>query len=429
MPLFHSLVRKAARAQSLLSLKQRVGTRLRETYYNAEVLRRIEDKIAPLNIQIDPAAPLRVNLILPEIDFRTFYGGYIAKFNLAQRLTDFGYQVRFIIVDPCDIDEAAWRAGVAEYDGLENIFDRVEYVYCYDRKPAITVSPDDKLIATTWWTAYIAHAAAGQLGLEKFFYLIQEYEPFTFPMGSYYAIAHQSYQFPHRAFFSSPQLHDYFAQQKIGIFGAEWGDTSEARPFENAILAFDPSELPLQHSRSPRKLLFYARPEAHAARNMFEVAYLALSRAIEAGAFDGEAWEFHGIGSAHGDIPLPRGHTLKMIGKFGLKEYKRRLLDYDVGLSLMYTPHPSLLPLEMAAAGMLVVSNTCENKDAAELRGISSNLIGAEPTIEGVATALSEAVAGVGDIDARRQGAAVNWSSSWQQTFDDKTMQQIIAWL
>ena len=46
----------------------------------------------------------------------------------------------------------------------------------------------------------------------------------------------------------------------------------------------------------------------------------------------------------------------------------------------MYTPHPSLVPMEMARPGMLTVTNTFENKTAEKLAAISPNLIAAEPT-------------------------------------------------
>ena len=415
--------------QSLMGLKDKVGARLRETYYNASVLHRIEDKIAPLVLDIDTAAPVRINLLIPEIDARTFFGGYIAKFNLAQKLIEQGYRVRLVLLDPCKVDEVAWREMVSQYAGIEAIFDQVEYAYHYDRSKALTVSPDDRIIATTWWTAYVAHEMAQALGVDKFLYLIQEYEPFTFAMGSYFAIAAESYKFPHRALFSSPQLRDYFEQKKIGIFGEPWGDKNEAAPIENAILKFDAEDLLQNRVEKQYKLLFYARPEAHAARNMFEIAYLALSRAIEAGNFDNAKWEFHGIGSSHGDIPLPKGHSLKMLGKFGLKEYKQRLMEYDLGLSLMYTPHPSLLPLEMAAAGMWVVSNECENKTADVLAKISSNLIAAKPTIEGVSEKISWAAGQCADHSSRLAGAKVNWASNWDDVFDEQSLSNIIQWL
>ncbi|RLA44402.1 MAG: hypothetical protein DRR42_20540, partial [Gammaproteobacteria bacterium] len=315
---------------ALAGLKAKVRAML----YDASAAQRIEDKIAPISLNIIPEAPVRVNFLIPEINFRTFFGGYIAKFNLAQKLMDAGIKVRFVLVDACQKDEAAWRQMVAQYEGIENIFDRVEVALCFDRSQALEVSADDRIIATTWWTAHIAHGMAKQLDIDKFLYLIQEYEPFTFAMGSYFALADQSYSFPHRAMFSSPQLRDYFKQKKIGIFAEPWGDPDESMPFENAILEFEQNALLQNRKPGEFKLLFYARPELHAARNMFEVAYLALSRAIETGAFDGARWEFHGIGSAQGDMALPGGHTLKMLGKFGLNEYKKRLMEYDLGLSL-----------------------------------------------------------------------------------------------
>ncbi len=410
---------------ALAGLKAKVRAML----YDAAAAQRIEDKIAPITLNIAPDAPVRVNFLIPEINFRTFFGGYIAKFNLAQKLTDAGFKVRFVLVDACQEDESVWRQMVAQYEGIENIFERVEVALCFDRGEDLEVSADDRIIATTWWTAHIANGMAKQLGIEKFLYLIQEYEPFTFAMGSYFALADQSYSFPHRAMFSSPQLRDYFQQKKIGIFAESWGEPDETMPFENAILEFEQGALLQNRKPGALKLLFYARPEPHAARNMFEIAYLALSRAIEAGAFDGAHWEFHGIGSAQGDMVLPRGHTLKMLGKFGLSEYKQRLMEYDLGLSLMYTPHPSLLPLEMAAAGMWVVSNECENKTQAELSHISANLLAAAPTIEGVTEKLAWAADHCNDETARREGAKVKWASNWDTAFDKQKMAQIAGWL
>src|SRR5262249_23291072 len=137
--------------------------------------------------------------------------------------------------------------------------------------------------------------------------------------------------------------------------------------------------------RSPRRLLFYCRPEDHAMRNMYEVGLLALTRALQAGSFRG-AWEFHGIGTVEmkGRIKLADGVFLDQLPRQSQSVYRQLLADYDLGLSLMYTPHPSLVPLEMASAGMLTVTNTYANKTSERLLAISCNFIPAEPTIEGI---------------------------------------------
>ena len=79
----------------------------------------------------------------------------------------------------------------------------------------------------------------------------------------------------------------------------------------------------------------------------------------------------------------------------------------------MYTPHPSLVPIEMASAGMLTVTNSFENKTAAAMAAISTNLIAAEPGVEAIADALCEAAAGARDVERRARGSAVRWSRDW----------------
>jgi len=325
MKMIDKLIRRAARSQTTLPLKDRIGKRLRETYYNAEVLYRIDAKTEPLNLEIGDAAGQRVNLLIPEINYNSFYGGYMAKFNLAARLAARGYRVRLVVVDACVYDPESWRRAVRNYKGLEDIFDKVEVAYQGDRKQVLPVGPQDRFIATTWWTAYLARDAMERIDGPPFVYLIQEYEPFTFPMGSYYAMADHSYTFEHRALFSSPLLRDFFRQQGLGVFDGR-PEEGLSEPFENAIVRYQAEEVEAALERAAaaapdagRRLLFYARPEAHATRNMFEVAFLALARALEAGVFEGN-WEFHGIGSGHGDIDLPGGRRLRMLGKFGLNK-------------------------------------------------------------------------------------------------------------
>ena len=118
---------------------------------------------------------------------------------------------------------------------------------------------------------------------------------------------------------------------------------------------------------------------------MFELGVIALSRALAEGAFTG-GWELHGIGTVERGrrIELGGGASLELLPRADQAAYGELLRAHDVGLALMYTPHPSLVPLEMASAGMLTVTNTFENKDAEALRAISANLIAAEPTLDGI---------------------------------------------
>ena len=94
------------------------------------------------------------------------------------------------------------------------------------------------------------------------------------------------------------------------------------------------------------------------------------------------------------------------------------LASHDIGLALMYAPHPSLVPIEMASAGLLTVTNSYETKTAASMAAISDNLITAEPDPKSIAEALAAAADRAGDFEARAAGARIDWPSDWDQALD-----------
>ena len=387
----------------------------------------IKQKIAPLSIRVDNTIKRRVNLLIPEINFSVFFGGYLAKFNLARKLAENGFNVRIVIVDRTDYDPAIWKKELPKYGDFAAFFDNVEVEYCFDRSRPLTVSPNDVFIATTWWTAHIAKEAIKHTTCGRFLYLIQEYEPFTFPMGTYFVLASNSYAFPHFAVFSTELLRGYFRDNRIGVYregNLQGGNDSLS--FQNAILPFDVNEAEIK-SRSPKKLFFYARPEAHAARNMYELGAIALSNAIQKGHFADNAWEFHAIGSSvsGSKLDLGKGVSLVFKPKLSLQEYKIMLPQYDLGLSLMLTPHPSLVPLEMASAGMIVVTNSFANKTREALAAISPNFIVAEPNIESIEDAIREAASSINNYSRRTDPSRINWCTDWDQAFNSEVMSGI----
>jgi hypothetical protein len=184
--------------------------------------------------------------------------------------------VRIVTVDPVGPLPPSWRATLESYSGLEGLFEQVEVVFGRE-SPGIEVGRADRFVATTWWTGHVARHALEEMEAERFLYLIQEYEPFTFEMGSLAALAAESYTFPHHALFSTEMLRDWFRLRRLGVYaaGEAAGDAASAS-FQNAITDVEPPSVDELARRSSRRLLFYARPEQHAARNMFEVGALAL---------------------------------------------------------------------------------------------------------------------------------------------------------
>jgi hypothetical protein len=83
----------------------------------------------------------------------------------------------------------------------------------------------------------------------------------------------------------------------------------------------------------------------------------------------------------------------------------------------------------MASAGMKTVTNTFENKTAEALRAISPNLIPAEPSVDGVAAGLREALAAAADYEGRVAGAVVDWPTRWEDSFDDAVIDRVVSFL
>ena len=384
-----------------------------------------------LHLAVRASAPRRANIVLPTVDLPHFFGGYIGVFNLARRLAERGVRVRLVTAEPQPPLPATWRDELGRYEGVGRALDLVEIEFAGDGRAPLEVSPDDWFVAVSAWTAYVSHRATRRLGRPHFIHVIQDYDALGFPSGSLGAIARAAYDLPHRAVFSTEPLRDYFRSRRLGVFaaGAEAGQRDSV-VFRSAITPVGPVGTDVLTRRTDRALLMYARADDHAARNMFELAIVALADAIEAGVFAGD-WRFAGIGSLRplGPIDLPGGRRLELLPRTTQREYAALLGEFSVGLSLMDTPHPSLVPIEMAAAGLVAVTSTFADKDATRLSAISPNLVPCPPTVEGVVAGLREAVARRGDVDARARGSHVDWPSTWDDAFDEEVVGRIAGWL
>lgn len=80
-------------------------------------------------------------------------------------------------------------------------------------------------------------------------------------------------------------------------------------------------------------------------------------------------WEIISAGEQHADLNIGNGMIIKSRGKMSLEDYAAELKESAVGFSLMISPHPSYPPLEMAHFGMLVLTNSYENKNLSKLHG------------------------------------------------------------
>ena len=93
-------------------------------------------------------------------------------------------------------------------------------------------------------------------------------------------------------------------------------------------------------------------PRAMAPATCSSSAFSASPEAIGVGAFRRD-WSFIGIGAVEGGdrIQIGPDSHLELLKRSDQAAYAALLPEHDVGLSLMCTPHPSLVPIEMALPG------------------------------------------------------------------------------
>jgi len=349
-----------------------------------------------------------VNFLLSRLDPSNFFGGYIGMINFAKKFSEIGYSVRVVLTDQSEIPDEDLRK-IQDHDlKLKKFFTNAEYLTAYSSETSIPITENDIFVATSWWTAHIAHEAVSHTKYAKFIYLEQDYEPIFYEHGAYRILAEMSYKFNFYPVFSTDILQKYFIETGV-VSCNEAGEY-----FNNPVLNFNlgGSSLPLIR-KGKKKLLFYGRPQPHNARNLYPIGCLAIDRARELGYFKEDEWEVVSIGGDIGDQVLPSGIKVKHIGKFDIEKYKELLPQHDLGLALMDSPHPSLLPIEMASAGLLVVTNTYGIKNREYFSHISGNISAVSPDHESLAQALIEESKKVDDLEKRVAGSKINWPHEW----------------
>lgn len=339
-----------------------------------------------------------MQILLPSLNPNEMFAGLATAIDIGLGLAHRGLPVRFIATDLPIANRAATRQFI-QGRSSQPLAPADFEIHCGVTTRHIEAHPDDQIMATAWWTAHIANKLVGlsQLNATRFHYLIQDFEPCFYPWGTEYASAATTYSFDHIPIYNSAPLRDYFISMGLAPPG----------PHHCFHPSIDLQKYQLDRPRKPKKTVaFYGRPEV--ARNMFEMGIAALGHWIEADNITPDEVELVSVGLKHQDIELPNNMVLRSLGKIPWADYPKFLAGVDLGLALMCSPHPSHLPIELAAAGARVVTNGFATKDLSQL----SPLITSVPLDEAqIVNALRVSWAKPGDreaIDLTKLGAPLS---------------------
>jgi glycosyltransferase involved in cell wall biosynthesis len=377
---------------------------------------------APLNFKISDALAIhpRINVLLPSLRLKHMSGGPNTALLLAALLAEKGEYVRLVACDASAEGEEA--ALFPHMDGLLQrpvARDRIELVDAFDRMRPTAIGANDLFFATAWWTAQIAKYAVKKTVRKTFVYLIQDFEPILHEGSTFQARALETYGLPHIPVINTRLLLDHLVKESAGCY-SEPEFSTNALCFEPALDRgyYFPDGKKTGHS-GKKTLLFYARPTV-ARRNLFELGVVALRQAVASGVIDKDNWEVWAMGEKLPPVALGNGVFLNPLPWMSFDDYANRVRTADLMLSLMLSPHPSYPPLEMAASGKLVVTNSFSVKTAKRIQAFSPNIIVAEPTAESVAAALENAAGRINvGLSSYDPSGTIALPSSWDESLGE----------
>ena len=393
----------------------------------------------PLNVILSEKLKPRINILITGVG-RDFTGGPLSVMHFANELILQGFRVRWVNVDGEGLHEYQFRQHASKYNFLSQFVEKVEFIFnARSKLSKLICHPKDIFVATLYYTAQIAHFTTKSYNFtqKNFIYFIQDFEPIFFPHGSDFIEAHEGYRFPHFAIFSTPFLQLWFKNKKYGAYQFLDENTADLVSFATQPAIKRWPKLNISNFASPsrtRILLAYARK--HADRNSYALLVDSLSQAVCNGIFPGN-WKFIGLGATDDYILYLGGHCGLEI-PFDIRknipepEYQLLVRMGDIGLSLMISPHPSLPPLDFAAAGLITVTNSFETKTKELLLSISNNFIVTLPYLEDIVNGLSEAVQKSMNISLRQYNADhFQWEQYWNGSncYGNIVMNKLRAWL
>lgn len=365
-----------------------------------------------VKVNIDPNLPARVQFVLPELNASVIFGGYTALFQFMNFLQQRGLKTGVLVMTPVG-NKTALLKTFESNDLVHKVLSDSELSDMNATK-AMRMSPKDMMVSYNWTTSIAAASMSRHLDDPAYYYFVQEDERCFYANDSHRFLAESVFtsEPKPRLICNSAKLLDHFRAE--GLVSPD----TVAGVFEQGLPAPVQLDREAMTQRSPRRFVFYGRPEDHAKRNLMSIALMAIARAKKDGAFDAEPWEFCMMGSQRmGKSFNLEGTQITCLPYQGYDAYRETLAGFDVGLSLMYAPHPSVPPFEMVRSGLVTVVNTTPRRSDDWYRGISANFEPGAPSVEGLANAIKRATARVGDIDARLAATETYHPSDWDESF------------
>ncbi len=300
----------------------------------------------------------RFVLLVPSVNPRHTYGGISTAIKLFKDIAKASSdECDFAIIATDMAIESDGKAAFADYVvskiGEYTEDARFSLIDASSRKfSRLPVRANDVFVATAWWTALSAKQAQDFIRVyfqtnNKFVYLVQDYEPNFYGWSTKYALAESTYFQSERfvAIINSEELFKFFENSRYRF------ESKFCLPYK----INDNINKLLKPVRREKIIMFYGRP--HVQRNAIEIICDGLAKWQLQNPVEASTWRILSVGEEYDPRLASPVQNLTVLGKLTLEQYAYWLNRSSIGISLMLSPHPSYPPLEMAEAGLMVITN------------------------------------------------------------------------
>lgn len=347
----------------------------------------------------------RISLVTDTINSNHFFGGVATAIILAILVSEkAGRCLRIITRMEGGGEENFWDLIVREK--LE-FTQEVEFVFLdiNDSESMVDAYESELFITTSWWTTCSAKKA---ISPENIIYILQEDERMFYAYGDEHLRCSETLHSDDiRYLVNTKLLYDHLISDGFEnmVSNGEWFNPS----FSEGYHAGD-----FFRKKEKLRFFFYARP-SHP-RNLYYRGIEVINCAISRGIINTDEWDVIYIGNNTEDIEFSTGYKPTILDSMSWGDYIEFLRTIDLGLSLMYTPHPSYPPLDLAASGAVVVTNKYRNKQSLEC--YSNNIICSDLDVESLLCALSDGVSLAKNSVVRKSNyESNNISKDWGASF------------
>lgn len=372
-----------------------------------EMTRRSNQSCAPLRLFVIPSSqPRRISLVTDSINSGSLYGGVGTSMIMASLIAQ-ATQARLRIITRTELAQPAGLQIVLSTYGIK-LTHEVEFAYAPagDNAYEIDCFEDEQFITTSWWTT---SATLASVRGQYITYLLQEDERMFYPYGDEHLRCSQILgNTDIRFVINTKLLFDHLVAsglQNVATHGM-WFEPS----FPHEV--FRPRD---RVAGRKRQLLFYARPNN--VRNLFYFGLEVLEAAIARGMINLDEWDILLVGKDIPKIRFVSGHyTPVRLENLSWTKYAELAGNTDLALCLMYTPHPSYPPFDLAASGAVVVTNRFGNKQ--DLSGYSKNIICGDLQLESMLSAMASGIKLATDASQRTHNHQTNLlGTDWKVSF------------